>query len=65
MTDKQRLDLMEEFGTGVIEKKHSTSRGCHWPWTIKMVGKEKTPEFDTLREAIDYLGKKHSYLIPK
>lgn len=63
MTDKQRLDLLEQFGTGILEKKHSTARGHHWPWTIKFSNHEKTPEFETLREAIDYLGEKHPYLI--
>ena len=61
LTDKQRLDYLELMATGIIEKKNSTARGHHWPWTLHFNLMEKTPEFVSLREAIDYLANKYPF----
>ena len=59
LTDKQRLDYLELMASGIIEKK-STARGYHW--TVHFNLMEKTPEFDSLRDAIDYLANKYPFL---
>ena len=52
--DKARLDYLDDLPVNTLEKKHSDSGGCWWPWTHKISCRGETPQFQTIREVIDY-----------
>jgi len=62
--DKQRMDFLENAPTTSIVKEYSTKRGAHWPWVITITNSGSSPEFDELRDAIDYMMRKCPHYIP-
>lgn len=62
-TDTERLDFLSNLPTAELIKQHSSSRGQHWPWKIKVACKPSNVEFDDLREAVDYAMEKNSVYI--
>lgn len=54
ITDKERLDYLNNIGTGKLIKQFSQDRGAFWPWTLKEESKSISPEFNDIRDAIDW-----------
>lgn len=50
--DTKRIDFLENLNHSHLEKKHSSKRGCHWPWINANNTKN---EHDDIRHAIDEL----------
>lgn len=65
MTDKDRIDYLDGLPVSSISRAVSDTEHRFWfPWTLKIAARGETPQFQTVREAIDFAAKR-DYWRPK